>query len=231
MQYVGGEVYQNRHTLECMYCDAIKLEEHTYGSDDKCTVCGAERPCEHQWVPNGEQYEGMHVLVCTCGQTMHEPHSWTWNAAGKYAVCTVCETREGHWHKYFHPGGVVCIECGYNRSTGGSGTPPSGTEPAETEPAETEPAETKPAETEPAKTEPIETEPAETEPTETKPAEVASGEANPAETETEASETIDEEDGKVDSQSDGSTPVWVVAVVFVAAGLTIGLFLWKKKSA
>ena len=242
MQYAGGAIYQSQHETKCTSCDAIGLEEHTYGSDGKCTVCGAERPCEHQWTYNGEQINNQHVLICACGQTKREPHSWTWNAAGNYAVCTVCGLKDsGHSHRYIHPDRTYCIECGYYRGTGESATQPNGTGSAETEPAETEPVDTEPAETEPAETEPVgtepaeteptETEPIETEPTETNPAEVASGEANPAETEPEASETIDEEDGEVDSQSDGSTLVWVVAVVSIAAGLTAGLFLWKKKSS
>ena len=64
---------------------------------------------------------------------------------------------------------------------------------------------TEPA-TEPAKPEPTEPEPIETEP-----------------------ETIGEENKNVDARSDGSTLIWVVAVVFIAAGLIVGLFLWKKK--
>ena len=231
MEYVGGKAYLLQHEMHCTLCDATSFEAHTYGSDDKCTVCGAERPCDHQWVPNGEQYQDRHILVCTCGETMPEPHSWTWNAEGKYAICAVCGTREGHWHKYFYPDGTICIECGYDRSTGGSVTPPSGTEPAGTEPAATEPVETEPAETEPAETEPATTEPIETEPTETNPNEVASGEANPPETEPEASETIDEEDGEADSQPEGSKPIWIAAVVSAVVALTVGLFLWKKKTS
>lgn len=240
MQYVGGAVYDSQHETKCTSCSATGLEQHTYGSDDKCTVCGAERPCEHQWTCNGAQYGNQHVLICACGETMHAPHSWTWNAAGNYAVCTVCQLKDsGHWHKYIYPNGTQCIECGYYKGTVKSETQPNETEPSETQPKGTAPAETEPAETEPVgaessdtsptETEPVDTEPVETEVTETNPTEVASGEANPAVTEPEASDTTDEEDGEVDSQSDGSALVWVVAVVSIAAGLTTGLFLWKKK--
>ena len=241
MEYAGGECYQHEHVMHCTLCDATGIEEHTYGSDDKCTVCGMDRPCDHQWVPNGEQYYDQHVLACTCGQTMHEPHSWTWNSAGQYAICTVCETREGHWHKYVAPDGSICIECGYDRSTRGPEAPPSGTgsagtgpaatEPVETEPAETEPAATEPIVTEPAATEPTETESAETEPAETNPEEGIGSETDPPETEPETSEAVDKEDENADAQPEGSTPIWIAAVVTAAVALTAGLFLWKKKSA
>ncbi|MBR4108779.1 MAG: hypothetical protein IKK41_00425 [Oscillospiraceae bacterium] len=251
MQYVGGATYDSGHEMKCTSCSTIGTEDHTYGSDDKCTVCGRERPCEHQWTYNGAQSNKGHVLSCTCGRTMSEPHSWTWNATGNYVACTVCRLKDsGHFHIYIYPDGTHCIECGYYRGTVESKNQPNGTEPAEIGPAETEPAEIGPAETEPvdtkpAKTEPVdtklaeiepvdtlpvETEPVETEPTETNPTEVTSGEADPEETETEASDTFDEEDGEVNSKPDGSTLIWVVAVVSIAAGLITGLFLWKKKS-
>jgi hypothetical protein len=284
MRYAGGAIYLYNHELKCTSCSSTSIEDHTYGSDDKCTVCGAERPCEHQWVCNGEQYFDQHVLTCACGQTKNEPHSWKWNAGGNYAVCTVCWLKDsGHWHTYFYPNGTHCLECDYEKSphiwrygnsfdqnnhvlrcahcgitqseahciepngsclvcgypnketveteTQPKETEPTESKPVETEPTETEPTESKPVETEPTETEPTESKPVETEPTETEPTEVASSEANPTEKTPEASETIDKEDGEAGSQSDDSTLVWVVAVVSIAAGLTAGVLLWKKKSS
>lgn len=239
MQYVGGATYDSGHEMKCTSCSTIGTEDHTYGSDDKCTVCGRERPCEHQWTYNGAQSNKGHVLSCTCGRTMSEPHSWIWNASGKYVDCTVCGLKDsGHVHLYFYPDGTNCIECGYQKGTAGSENQSNRieseagsakTEPVDTKPVEIKPADTVPVETEPVDTAPVETESVETEPTETNPTEVTSGEADPEETETEAHDTFAEEDREVNSKPDRSTLIWVVAIVFVAAGLITGLLLWKKK--
>ena len=242
MQYVGGKTYDLYHSTKCMFCSTVGSEEHTYGNDDKCTVCGRERPCEHQWAYSGETSGKGHILSCTCGKTENESHSWTWNASGKYVDCTVCGLKDsGHVHMYFYPDGTHCIECGYCKDTAGSGNQSNRTEseagsaktePADTKSAKTEPADTKSAETEPADTVPVETELVETEPTETKPTEVTGGETDPEETETEVPDIFDEEDGEAASKPDSSIAIWVViSGAVVAVGLIAGLILWKKKSS
>ena len=248
MQYVGGATYDYSHEMKCTSCSTIGTEDHTYGSDDKCAVCGRERPCEHQWTYNGAQSNKGHILSCTCGETMSEPHNWKWIATGKYVNCTVCGLKDsGHIHLYYYPGGTYCLECGYHKGTaksenqsnrteseaGHAKTESVDTKPVETEPVETEPAETEPADTVAVETEaldivPVETDSVETAPTETNPTEVTSGEADQAEAEKEVLVTFDEEDGKVDSKPDGSALIWVAAIVFIAAGLIVGLLLWKK---
>ena len=181
-----------------------------------------ERTTEHvhTWTTLSATKDRHYLFCTTCNETQDEPH--TFNSE---EICIVC-ARYFHTHKWqrieadlqFHT--VVCTGCGESE-----------TEPVDTKPAKTEPVDTKLAEREPVDTLPVETEPVETEPTETNPTEVTSGEADPEETETEASDTFDEEDGEVNSKPDGSTLIWVVAVVSIAAGLITGLFLWKKKSS
>ncbi len=241
MQYVGGKTYDHRHEMKCTSCSTISTEDHTYGSDDKCTVCGRERPCEHQWTYNGEQSNEEHILACTCGRTQTESHSWIWNATGRYVNCTVCGIKDsGHVHLYFYPDGTHCIECGYEKGTGGYRYQPNGTEsevglaktePVDTKTTNTEPVGTVPSNTVSVDTAPIETESVETEPTETKPTEVTGSEADPEEAKTEASDTVNEEDEEANSKFDGSALIWVTSIVTIAAGLIIGLLLWKKKLA
>ena len=63
------------------------LYEHTYGADDTCTACGAEKPeppHEHEYVYT-ESGEG-HVGTCACNATTEVlPHTY-----GADDKCTAC---------------------------------------------------------------------------------------------------------------------------------------------
>jgi hypothetical protein len=193
----------------CLLKDSGHSHKYIYPDGTRCIECGYEKT-PHIWRYGNSFSQDHHVMVCKhCGITESQLH---------------CFVSHG-----------TCFVCGYSsRGTVASENQPIGTKPAEIQPSEMKPAETKPAESKPVDAELTEKEPTESEAVEaeltvTDPTEVASIETDPTEIKPEASGTIDEEDTEADSQSDSSAPVWVVAAILIAAGLSAGLILWKKK--
>ena len=116
------KIYDDGHEQGCAKCDAITYGDHVFGSDGKCTTCGAAPPHRHEWVSNGEEYGvSYHVLECSCGETKTEKHSYTWDRVTRTPrfhgiVCTVCgktETTIFHGFNKFYFDGERCQFCGY----------------------------------------------------------------------------------------------------------------------
>ena len=211
----SGESYAYNHGLRCTSCDATTIEDHTYGSDGTCTVCGNPPPHEHQWVWDGNKsnYVGIHFLVCSCGASTSEPHhDYTWDGKigydqGHNVLCGVCGFGLVFNHVYdsAYYNGERCTVCGYpGQPATAPETKPSETPPAETRPAETKPAETGPAETEPAGTQPSQSEPGETQPPESEPDETQPPESEPDETQPTESEP--DETQPTESEPDETQP-------------------------
>lgn len=256
----NGDNYDHSHGLRCTECDATGMEDHIYGSDGNCTVCGQAPPHEHQWEWDGNKsnYLRIHFMVCSCGATTSDYHQLAWDGtrtdSWHTVVCDVCGYTASYNHgfspAYFN--GERCSVCGYQvQGATESETKPSETIPEETGPAETEPAETTPVETAPAETIPVETAPAETTSAETtpvetesaetliketessgtKPDETESAESEPTDLKPTPSETMPENAANEDSQRGSTAGVWVAAVIVAAGGLGAAVFIWKKKSS
>lgn len=240
-QYTQGENYDDSHGMHCTQCSAISEEDHVYGGDGKCVVCGNSPPHEHQWKWDGNKsnYLWDHFVVCSCGATTTERHNffaWDGLAGDNYGhreLCGVCGFAWILEHRYdpAYFNGKYCVVCNYpgpattvptvrpNETTPGE-TGPAGSEPNETAPAETRPAggepnETAPAETKPAGSDQNETSSVETEIAETQAKEMECVESEPTQSESPSSETTSQNSEKKDSRH--SSSIWVTGAVILAA--------------
>ena len=238
-QYVQGENYAYNHGLHCTKCESTSIEDHIYGNDGKCTVCGNAPPHEHQWKWDGNPTNSVrhHFMVCSCGATTAEKHyllEWDGKMGDRHGHRMVCNTcgydafifEHIFNAEYFH--GARCTVCGYQKQ---------GTTVPEADPDETVPVETKPVVTEPEETIPVETKPVVTEPEETIPVETQPEETRTKETEyTEgastqpAPETIRQNAEEKDSRHSRSIWIWAAVILAAAGGLGAAVIFWKKKS-
>ena len=78
-------ITESTHGYTCS-CGVVITEEHTFGADGKCTVCGYSAHKHSR--PDGAQLTQQdtgHSYVCSCGETIEEAHSFDTDN-----TCTVC---------------------------------------------------------------------------------------------------------------------------------------------
>jgi hypothetical protein len=223
----NGENYAYNHGLRCTQCATLSAEDHIYGNDGNCIVCGNAPPHEHQWEWDGNKsnYLGIHFMVCSCGERTSEPHQlFAWNGQigndrGHSALCGVCGFALVFEHVYdsTYFNGQRCTVCGYKtnkpaetepKPTDPKPTDPKPTDPKPTDPKPTEPkpTEPKPTEPKPTETEPVETEPSETESSATEPMESEPVETEPVETESEQTTPTETESEETTSSAPETLP-------------------------
>ncbi len=107
------------HDVTCKVCHYRDVGSHSYGSDDKCEVCGQAR-CWHEsdnWVKNGSTHSGLckkcntyidhewHVYdeQDTCKMCGAKDHDHTWGAA---------TALDAHSSYYYAEHSLTCTDCG-----------------------------------------------------------------------------------------------------------------------
>ncbi|MCH5159934.1 MAG: hypothetical protein J1F66_03690, partial [Clostridiales bacterium] len=107
--------YENYHKMTCSVCGNYKYEEHKFGTNGACTVCGAQnhKHVYTQYIPSADV--SYHNGVCACGviSNSEERHVF-----GSDDICDLCGA-ERHIHdvvewyernENYHEG--YCSECG-----------------------------------------------------------------------------------------------------------------------
>lgn len=236
-EYTKGENYDYNHGLHCTKCAATSDEDHIYGSNGKCTVCGNGHPHEHQWKWDGKKTNDLHdhYMVCSCGATTAEDHYlFAWDGkAGDYrghrVLCGVCKYPLIRQHVFSSEDSNKerCAVCGYpDQLATVTGNKSSETATKETKPAETKPNKSTTTQTQSIETQTEETTSAQTEPTQTQMVKDESTDMKPT-----SSKTIPNNSAQKDSPQSSSVWVWVAAALVVAGGLGTAMFFLKKKSS
>lgn len=118
----NGEIGGSYHNLECTVCGIVASENHIYGEDGSCTVCGAPPPHVCQWECHGEQdSDWYHILECACGNTRMEDHERVWDGVHRDRethglICRICGDvllEVPHYYDKRYVNGERCTYCGY----------------------------------------------------------------------------------------------------------------------
>ena len=123
---------ETTHTRVCSVCNTADSGSHnTEGEGGKCSLCGYNTTCTHEWGEGVVVNEancgvaGSKKFTCSvCGSTKTEPipatgahtwSEWTTNETTHTRACTVCNTADSGDHDTAGAGGK-CSVCGYGTS-------------------------------------------------------------------------------------------------------------------